>query len=110
MYFWFMIKKNDLIIRIKKRVKEIEPGATIILYGSYARGDNTDTSDFDILILLDKNKISQTDEKRIKYPLYELEFEVGKIISPLVLSKSDWETRHRITPFYDNVIKEGVKI
>ena len=38
-------------------------------------------------------------------PVYEIEFETGKIISLMVLTKSDWETRHRITPFYENVIK-----
>lgn len=89
-------------------VKTTEPNATMILYGSYARGDNRKDSDIDLLILLDKDKITRIDEKRIKYPLYEIEFETGQIISPLVLSKQDWESRHRITPFYENVNQEGI--
>ncbi|MCK5168888.1 MAG: nucleotidyltransferase domain-containing protein [Bacteroidales bacterium] len=93
---------------IKNLVKSTEPDATIILYGSYARGDNRKDSDLDLLILLDKDKITREDEKKVKYPLYDIEFETGQIISPLVISKKDWETRHKITPFYDNILREGV--
>ncbi|MCD4833134.1 MAG: nucleotidyltransferase domain-containing protein [Bacteroidales bacterium] len=93
---------------IKNLVKSTEPDATIILYGSYARGDNRKDSDLDLLILLDKDKVTREDEKKVKYPLYDIEFETGQIISPLVISKKDWETRHKITPFYDNILREGV--
>ena len=48
-----------------------------------------------------------SDERRITYPLFDIEFETGILISPLVLSKKDWESKHRITPFYENVTKEG---
>jgi predicted nucleotidyltransferase len=93
---------------IRKAIKSIEPDAIVILYGSYARGDHNKQSDLDVLVLLDKPTISREDEKKVKYPLYDIEFETGKIISPMVLSKKDWESRHRITPFYENVTKEGV--
>lgn len=69
-----------------------------------ARGDFKEDSDFDILILLNKELITREDEKKIKYPLYDIEFETGKKISPLVLSKKDWETRHKTTPFYENIL------
>lgn len=82
--------------------------ATVILFGSFARGDNKKYSDIDILILVDQDKISYSDEKRIKYPLYDLEFDTGKVISPIVMSRKDWETRHSITPFYKNLKREGV--
>ena len=93
---------------IKNSVKASAPNATVILYGSQARGGFREDSDLDVLILLDKDKITREDEKMVKYPLYDIEFETGKIISPLVLSKSDWESRHSITPFYDNVSREGI--
>jgi predicted nucleotidyltransferase len=99
--------KNHILQLIKASIHSIEPAATLILYGSYARGDNRDDSDLDILVLTDKDILTRTDQKRIKYPLYEIEFETGIIISPLVFSKKDWETKHRITPFYDNINKEG---
>jgi predicted nucleotidyltransferase len=103
-----MITNSDLIHKIKDTIKSIAPKATVILYGSFARGDNRFDSDLDVLILLDKDKITREDEKSISYPLYDIEFDTGQVISPLVLSKSDWEKRHRITPFYENIKKDGV--
>ena len=91
-------------------VKSIDPTAIVILYGSCARGDNNKDSDIDLLILLDKPKITPQESKNIKYPLYDIEFETGQVISPLVLTRKDWETRHRITPFYENVTKEGITL
>lgn len=45
--------------------------------------------------------------KKIKYPLYDIEFELGTIISPLVISKKDWETKHRATPFLKMYQEKG---
>ena len=98
----------EIMDRVRSSVRLVMPDATIILYGSYARGDNTPNSDIDLLILLNKPEVSRDDEKKVKYPLYEIEFDTGTIISPLVLSKQDWESRHKITPFYDNIGKEGI--
>jgi predicted nucleotidyltransferase len=103
-----MTENKSILFLIINSVRATAPDATIILYGSYARGENRPDSDIDLLILLNKENVTREDEKNIKYPLYEIEFETGQIISPLVLSKPDWENRHRITPFYENVLKEGV--
>jgi predicted nucleotidyltransferase len=105
-----MIKNKRILLKIKELVKKTEPTATVILYGSHARGQNNKYSDIDVLILVDNDKITYSDEKRIKYPLYDLEFETGKIISPLVFSRKDWETKHAITPFYHNIKKDGVQL
>jgi predicted nucleotidyltransferase len=83
-----------------------EPKATLILYGSYARGDYRSDSDIDILILLDKDKITYEDQKRISSPLYRIELETGILISPNFYSKNEW--RKRITPFFENVSREGI--
>lgn len=102
-----MGKMTGILLKIKKIVNAVEPDSIIILFGSYARGENKKNSDIDLLILIDKEKITYSDEKRIKYPLYDLEFETGKIISPIILSLMDWENIHSITPLYLNVKREG---
>ncbi len=102
-----MEKINSILQKIKASVHATEPDATLILYGSYARGNYREDSDVNLLILLDKENVTRLDEKRVKYPLYEIEFNSGIIISPIVLSKKVWESKHKISPFYHNVIKEG---
>ena len=99
---------KDILFRIKNQVIATEPKAEIILYGSYARGDNTVDSDIDLLIILDIEKITGEIEKRVTYPLYDIEFDTGKIISPFVVSRKKWESQHKIIPFYENVLKDGV--
>jgi predicted nucleotidyltransferase len=106
--FEIMHEPDHILKLIKSSVLTTEPGATVVLYGSYARGDNKSNSDIDILILVDKDKITSQDAKKVAYPLYDIEFETGRIISPLILSRKSWETKHRITPFYRNVSKEGI--
>ena len=105
-----MIRYKNILLKIKELVYLTEPSATVILYGSQARGTSNKQSDIDILILVDNDKITYSDEQRIKYPIYDLEFETGKIISPVIISRNDWETRHKITPFYKNIQKEGVTL
>lgn len=103
------MKPDDFILnKVKQLIKTSFPDSTIILYGSQARGDSGQDSDYDLLVLLNKDEISRDDEIAVKYPLYDIEFDTGKIISPLVLSKKKWESRHYITPFYQNVKREGI--
>jgi len=105
-----MATKKQILTQIKTLVKNTEPEAMVILYGSYARGDNHKHSDIDILIIVDRDQINLSDERKIKYPLYDIEFETGIIISPVVFTRKDWETRHRVTPFYENIQREGIRL
>jgi predicted nucleotidyltransferase len=101
---------DQLLQQIKESVRATDPGATLILYGSYARGDFREDSDIDILVLLDKDKITVEDRRRIGDPLYHLELKEEVLISPSIFSKKNWETKHTITPFYKNVMREGITL
>lgn len=105
-----MISNEQIFVLIRNKVKSIDPSARVILYGSFARGENKPDSDIDLLILINKDHLTLKDKKDIKYPLYDIEFQTGKIISPLVLSRREWESKHKITPLYENIEKEGIEL
>ena len=89
--FAIVYSKDDILKLIKKSVASTDPDATVILFGSYARGDNREDSDIDLLVLVDKEEIYRDNRIKITYPLYDIEFETGIVISPIGYSKNAWK-------------------
>ena len=89
--------------------KNMPANGKAILFGSQARGTAREDSDWDILIILDKEKLMADDYDNITYPLTELGWELGAEINSVVYTAQEWE-KYRNTPFVRNVEKEGVKI
>lgn len=105
-----MTKHNKILNQIVRIANSKYPDSEIYLYGSQARGDSKKHSDWDLLILLNLNNIPFDLETRLMDDFYDLELEIGEIISPLIYSKSDWIERHSITPLFENIQKEGIRI
>ena len=98
---------KNILIQIKKIVKGKDPSAKIYLYGSRSRGTAKSDSDWDLLIILNRSNISIDVEREITYPLYDLEFETGEVISPMIYTEDEWNSKYSVTPFYKNVMREG---
>lgn len=83
----------------------------VILYGSYARGDNHDSSDVDVMILV---KMSDSEIKQIENDVYDIAFEIeietGIDISTIIKNEAQYEYWVDTLPFYKNVRDEGVMI
>jgi predicted nucleotidyltransferase len=105
-----MTKKDQILDKIIGVVKKTEPDSEIYLYGSRARGDAKKLSDWDLLILLNRQNIPFDFETKFMDEFYEIELETGQVISPLIYSKIEWNEKHSITPLYENIKKEGVRI
>lgn len=78
-----------------------------MLFGSRAKGLAAPDSDWDILILLDKDKIETSDYDTIAYPLFELGWKFNEHFSVKLYTQQEWEKRN-FTLFYKNVEKEGI--
>ena len=74
-----------------------------------ARGTEHEGSDWDVLILLDKPKVTLQDYDKYSYPLRELGWDIDEIINPVLFSQKEWEENH-YTLFNHNVNKEGIAI
>jgi predicted nucleotidyltransferase len=106
-----MIRRKQHIIQlIRQKVNEIDNTAEVILYGSRARGDNKQDSDWDVMILLKQENVDKKIEQIYRHHLLDLELEIGVPISVFVYSKSDWEGKYSITPLFKNIKKEGILI
>lgn len=81
----------------------------VILFGSRARGDARSNSDWDVLVLLDKDRITPDDMGNISYPIRELGWQIDEMINPIMYTIKDWESKS-FTPFYKNVMREGVAL
>ena len=102
--------RSTILQRIKTGISEIDPGAEVFLYGSRARGDNRQDSDWDILVITPKEKVTFEYESNLRDPIYDIELEIGQVISLLVYSEIDWKTRMPFSPLYSNVQEEGIRI
>ena len=92
----------NMIDKIKRVARDVLPEhSKLYLYGSRARGDAHEGSDWDLLILLDKPKIT-LDDYGVGYPFREAGWEMGEEINPQVYSKEEW-SQYSFTPFYKNV-------
>jgi predicted nucleotidyltransferase len=104
----------DTLLRdLEKRLKYIygEKLKKILLYGSYARGDNDEESDLDIMVLVDM------DEKEIKKQqgkvldvVVDLTTRYGIVLSVIENNYDYFYEWADVLPFFANIKREGVVI
>lgn len=104
------LRKQDILSRISNSVHAKDPSAELFLFGSRARGDNRPDSDWDLLILVDAPKVTQEIEDKFREKLYDIELELGQIISTFIYTKNFWKNSLQYSPLYENVHKEGVRL
>lgn len=83
----------------------------VILYGSYARGDFDEESDIDLLILADINHADCWNYRLLFSDIVDqlsLEFDI--VVSLHILDLETFERWNPVTPFYQNIQREGVVV
>ncbi len=84
---------------------------TVILYGSYARGDFRADSDIDIMILVDlPDEEIQRKGHELSNLTFDYNFDHDLMIMPIVKNKNHFEKWLRAYPFYNNIKREGVEL
>lgn len=84
---------------------------SIILYGSYARGDYREDSDVDIMILVDLTDEEIKEKGQFLSDLtFDYNFDNDLEIMPIVKNKEHFYKWIRSYPFYNNIQKEGVQL
>ena len=84
---------------------------SVILYGSYARGDYDDESDIDYTAIVKGDRLSLQEKlKEIWRLSADIGLENDVIISPTVIPEDEYEKYGEILPYYQNIKKEGIRI
>ena len=101
-----MKTQEDIASEIKSAVLSVDQSAEIILYGSRARGDFKEDSDWDVLILTDHDEANFRFKKKIRKELFDLQLDVDQVITGIIKNKVVWkQLKH--TPFFLEVCKDG---
>ena len=101
---------EQLVERISQSIHSTDITAKAFLFGSRARGDNRLNSDWDILILVDNNKVTNEIEDNFREDLYNLELETGQIISTFIYTKDYWNNNLINSSLFKNITREGVRL
>jgi predicted nucleotidyltransferase len=98
----------ELLKSCKKAIRQVVPDADVILYGSRARGDATEYSDYDILILVNGPADIVLDTKFVEQ-IFPLELESGAVLTLMTYNRQQWDTPlYRAMPLHENVDRDGV--
>ena len=100
---------QEIFKEIQTLKRQILPNEKVILFGSQARGDAHENSDWDLLVIVNFDSTNLDDEIKYSYPFTKLGWIYDIDLNVLLYSKSDWEKRN-FTPFYKNVLKDGIEI
>jgi predicted nucleotidyltransferase len=96
--------------RIKIAIHTKDTNAVAYLFGSRARGDFRQDSDWDILILIDKQQVTNEEEDKFREDLFDIELDSGQIISAFIYPRDYWEKVLIYSPLYKKVNAEGIQL
>ena len=102
------MSNKEFLNSIKQTVHSIDKSATIILFGSRARGDAKKDSDWDFLIITD-NPVDKKKKESFRDELVITEIDSEQTSNTLIYSKENWN-KYKYTPLYYFINKEGIKL
>lgn len=79
----------------------------VVLYGSVARGTETDDSDVDIAVFVTRS-MTAGEEDRLSDFIVDMNLKYDKVFSVIDVNHSVYEKWRHVTPFYQNVESEGI--
>ncbi|MBM3495044.1 MAG: hypothetical protein FJX72_12105 [Armatimonadetes bacterium] len=96
--------------RVQGAVRRHAPAASVVVYGSTARGARTDESDYDVLVVTPSPMDKSTDEA-IQRDVYAIELDLAVVVSLVCPAAAQWNSAlMSATPFRRAVEAEGIRL
>jgi len=109
----FLYTKEEALTLVRELIFELKrefPISKVVLFGSYARGEQEQFSDIDLLILLDC-EVEDEVSKEIVHRICEYEIDNDVAIDALIFAVDEWdESPLTYEPIHDDVDEEGVEV
>ena len=101
---------KPILDEAKERLQRIygERLKGLILYGSYARGDATEGSDIDLILLLEDMSNPISELEKFSGEIHQLDFLHDTVISIIPIEEGQYRTRR--LPIILNAKREGILI
>jgi uncharacterized protein len=93
--------KHHLLLNYGKSIKDV------ILFGSQSRGESKEYSDFDIVIVLDKEYTGK-DENLILDLCYDIDLKYNILLDVHLISKKELDSVRGRQPIFINALKSGI--
>lgn len=99
-----------IIEKVREIVYSHDPDAELILFGSRARGDWHEESDWDFLVLTELTTSEDLVDK-IRIAVHQqVELISFDSIFIIVKNKKEWEEDYMVTTLYKSIEEEGLKV
>ena len=102
---------NVLLNEVVSATKELYGAKLkeIVLYGSYARAEQDEESDIDIMLLIDmSDEELKAYDKILNNTISDIGYKYMKVISVVDMNYKKFNNWVHVVPFYKNVVNEGV--
>lgn len=105
-----MEKYSEVMQRLTQGLSDIFTANlnSVILYGSVARGTETEESDVDIAVIV--KPYTKDMHNRMTDLVVDLELEYDKVLSVLLIDYEKFKEWENVLPFYKNIKKEGITL
>lgn len=100
------ITEKEALDKVKRTIRGFLPTATVLLYGSVARGTQRPDSDYDVLVLTEE-PVPHAQQDVIDDAVYDVQLAHGVLIVVNFIDRALWE-QHPVMPLRQEVERDAI--